>query len=86
LLELLSWLISTGDLPLFVIDTFFEAVLPTLTSPKSIVPGFTSTEIDSGLVDEKARESDPQPDITMHKNKQEPASPVAKAVLSLLIV
>jgi hypothetical protein len=59
--ELVIAEICTGESPEFVTETFVEAVVPTFTSPKSTVDGaITTEEFDDG--DEKAFESDPQPD------------------------
>ena len=61
-LELLTCSISIGNRPLFVIEMFFETVVPRLTSPKSIVFGLTAISVEGEVVDEKALDSDPHPD------------------------
>jgi hypothetical protein len=62
LLELVIVEICRDESPELVTETLVEAVVPIFTSPKSTVDGdmATDAELDDG--DEKALESDPQPD------------------------
>ena len=70
---------------MFEIVTLFEAVLPTFTSPKSIVDGFSKTSVAVGLVDENARESEPHPDNPRQSESDEAARTAAAALRFLRI-
>lgn len=61
LLELVSPVISRAEVPEFLMEMFWEAPVPTFTSPKSTDAGVATTG--SAFVDENAREFDPQPVI-----------------------
>jgi hypothetical protein len=61
LLEVLRSVSCRGELPELVTVMLFEAAVPTLTSPNSTSVGVMTTGA-AVLVDEKALESDPQPD------------------------
>jgi len=61
-LELVIAEICRDESPEFVTETFVEADVPTFTSPKSTVDGVMTTEDEFDYGDEKAFESDPQPD------------------------
>jgi hypothetical protein len=61
LLELLICSTEIGSRPLLVMETFFDAVVPIFTFPKSMVAGLTAIWAAAVLVDENAPASDPQP-------------------------
>lgn len=55
--ELLNSVICNAELPEFVMETLFEAAVPTVTSPKSTEAGLIS----GAAVEENAFDSEPQP-------------------------
>jgi hypothetical protein len=64
-LELLSDVTCTLDFPEFAIEMSFAAPVPIVTSPNSTNDGVATTVLAVfEVVDENARESDPQPDST----------------------
>src|SRR5580692_4081700 len=67
LVEVLTCATCTADVPWFVIDRVRETGVPTFTSPKSIVDGLTTSAgvLALEVVDEKALESEPQPERPM---------------------
>lgn len=58
--ELLISEISTEVVPVLVMERFFDTPFPTCTSPKSMDEGVATSAFE--VVEEKAFESDPQPD------------------------
>ena len=79
-LELLSSVICSDAVPEFLMEIFWDAPVPIFTSPKSTDDGVATTGSEFELLDENARESEPQPVSPRLNRMEQAAAPIAKVL------